>query len=94
MPGLLRRPPINAFEQITQLRRGNRHRAVGWRGPEETPALQPLGEQASTLAIMPDDFDEIAATTAENEKMPAMRIALQRLLPSKASPGKPRRISV
>ena len=58
------------------------------------PALQPLGEQASPLAIMPNDFDEIAATAAEDKEVPAMRIALERLLHQQGQPVKAARISV
>jgi len=37
---------------------------------------------------MPDDLDKIAAAAAENKQMPAMRIALQRLLHKQRHPRK------
>ena len=46
-------------------------------------ALEPLGEQARALTIMPDDLDEIAPASAEHEQMPRVRIVLQRLLNEK-----------
>jgi len=43
---------------------------------------------------MPNDFDEIAATAAEDKEVPAMRIALDRLLHQQGQPVKAARISV
>ena len=68
------------FEQIAELRRRDRHRAVSRRRPDEAAALQPLGEQAHALAVVPEHLDQTAATAAEHEQMAAVRIALELLL--------------
>lgn len=55
-PGLLRHSPIDPVEQIGQLRGRDRHRAIGHRRPNKASALQPFREQASPLAVVPDQF--------------------------------------
>ena len=77
---LLRMPPVDPGQQITELRRRDRHHTVGRARPQETAALQPLREQAGALAVMPDHLQQIAAPAAEAEQMAAQRIALQHLL--------------
>jgi hypothetical protein len=77
-----------AFERVAELRRGDRHRpdrrAGGARGrrrrPDEAAALQPLGEQARTLPVVPDDLDEISAATSEHEQVTRVRVLRQLLL--------------
>ena len=79
-PGLLRGSPIDPFEHIAQLRRRYRHRPSNRRRPDEPSALQPLGEQAGAVAIMPDDLQKIASASAKDEQMADVWILLQRLL--------------
>jgi hypothetical protein len=55
------------FQQIPELCRRNHHRPIGRRRPYEASAFQLLREQAGSLAIVPDDFDQATATTAEDE---------------------------
>src|SRR6266540_5287629 len=83
-PCPLRHAPIDPFEKISQLRRRDRHRPIRRRGPDEAPALQPLGKQAQPLAVVPQNLDQTAATATEHEQMPAVRIALERLLNQKS----------
>ena len=45
-PRVLRHPPVDAFQQIAELRRRDRHHAVRRRRPDEAPALQPFRKQA------------------------------------------------
>ena len=85
-PGFLRHSPIDALQQIAELRRRDRHRSVGRRRPQEPSPFQPFGEQAQALAIAPKALDQIAAPTAEDKQMAAMRIALQRLLDDQRKP--------
>src|SRR5437016_1290760 len=79
-PGLLWHSPVDAFQQITKLRRRDGHRAISRRRPQEAATLQSLGEQAQTLSVMPQHLDQTTAPAAEHEQMPAVRIALERLL--------------
>ena len=48
--------------------------------PQEAALFQALREQTGTLAIVPNDLDQIAAPAAEDKEMTAMGIVLQRLL--------------
>ena len=79
-PRVLRHPPVDPFQQIAELRRRDRHRAIRRRRPDEAAALQPLREQAHALAVVPQHLDQAAAPAAEHEQMPAVRIAPERLL--------------
>src|SRR5262245_17960241 len=72
-PCMNRIAPVDPFEQIAELRRRDRHRAIRRRGPDEAAALQPLGEQAHALAIVPQNLDQDAAPAAEHEQMPVVR---------------------
>src|SRR5712672_3645373 len=55
-PGFLRIAPIDSGQQITELGRGDRHRAVGRARPQEAAPFQPLRKQAGSLAVMPITF--------------------------------------
>jgi len=76
----LRHPPVDTFQQIAELPRGDHHRPIGRRRPYEASTLQLLREQAGSLAIMPDDLDHATATTEEDEQVSTHRITFQRLL--------------
>src|SRR5882762_5465641 len=76
----LRRPPVDTFQKIPELRRRDRHRIADRTRPDEAPALQPFRKQAQALAVVPEHLDQIPALTTKDEQMPAMRIAAQRLL--------------
>src|SRR5689334_24083383 len=79
-PCFLRMTPVNARQEITELRRRDRHYTVGRARPQEAAALQSLREQAGTLAVMPDHFQQIAAPPTKAKQMPAQRIAAQHFL--------------
>src|SRR5439155_15195416 len=84
-PRLLWQPPIDPFQQISQLRRLDRHRHVRaiarkGRGPDEATALQSLRKQAHALTIVPQNLDQPAAPAAEHKQMAIVRIELERLL--------------
>ena len=79
-PGVLRRAPVDAFKHVAELRRRDAHGAVSGRRPDVPAALQPLGEQARAVPVVPDDLQKIAAPAPEHEQVAAMRILLQRLL--------------
>src|ERR1700704_6191962 len=64
-PGFLRIAPINSGQQITELGRGDRHRAVDRARPQEAAPFQPLREQAGSLAVMPDHLQLVASATTK-----------------------------
>jgi hypothetical protein len=66
-PRFLWVPPVDAGQQITELRGRDRHHADGRARPQETATFQSLREQAGTLAVMPDHLQQIAAPTAKAE---------------------------
>ena len=61
---MLRISPIDTGQQITELRCGDRHGAVGWARPREPAAFQLFRKQAGSLAVMPDHFQKIASAAA------------------------------
>src|SRR5258708_31853196 len=83
--GVLRSPPIDSFQQISQLRRRDRHRLVriflrNGQWPHKAASLQPLGEQTHALAIVPEHLDQSTTPAAEYEQVAIVRVALERLL--------------
>src|SRR3954454_14428528 len=79
-PGFLRMAPVDPGQQVTELCRGDRDRAIGGPRPQKPPTLQPLGEQACPLTVVPNHFQKIAAATAEAEQVTVQRITPQHLL--------------
>jgi len=67
---MLRHPPVDAFQQVAELCRRDRHHAVCRRRPDETPTLQPLRVKAHALTVVPQSFEKTAAPAAEHEQMP------------------------
>src|SRR4029077_3040478 len=73
------------FQQISQLRRRDRHRLVriflrNGQWPHKAASLQPLGEQTHALAIVPEHLDQSTTPAAEYEQVAIVRVALERLL--------------
>src|SRR5215472_4149210 len=90
-PRVLRQTPIDPFQQISQLRRRDRHRPIRalarhGRWPDKPPAFEPLCEQAHALTIVPQHFYQRAAPAAEHEQMASVWIALERLLHQQRQP--------
>jgi hypothetical protein len=79
-PRLLGVPPINAGQQVTELRGRDRHHAIRRRWPQKASPFQTLREQARTLAIVPDHLQQVAATAPEAKQMSAQRVAAKHLL--------------
>src|SRR5271156_4485716 len=73
--------PVDSFQHIGHLRRRDRNRAARHRGPDELSAVKALGVKRQADAIVPKNLGEIAPATSENEKIPAMRVAIQTRLP-------------
>src|ERR1039458_5129237 len=79
-PCFLRIAPIDSREQISQLGRGDRHRAMRRARPQEAAPFQSLREQAGALAVMPDHLQKIASAATKAKQLSAQRIAPQYLL--------------
>lgn len=73
-PHLLWLPPVDPGQEITELRRRDRHHSLSRNRPDEATPLQAFCEQASALAVMPDHLQEIAATAGRDARSlgPAM----------------------
>ncbi|MGY3470335.1 hypothetical protein ACVW0I_007206 [Bradyrhizobium sp. LM6.11] len=78
--GFLRVAPIDPGQQVTHLRRRDRHCIARNRRPDEPPSLPSFGEQACSLAIVPDHLHKVAAATSEDEQMTAERVFAKHLL--------------
>lgn len=70
-PRLLWVPPVDPGQEITELRRRDRHHTLRRARPDEAPPLQALREQTGALAVMPDDLQKIAPATAEAKQVAA-----------------------
>ena len=53
---------------------------IGGIRPDEAPAFEPLGKQAQTIAIPPEQFDEVAAPATKHEDVTAEWVCRQLLL--------------
>lgn len=51
-PGLLWVPPVDPGQEITELRRRDRHHTLSWARPDEATPLQAFCEQAGALAVV------------------------------------------
>src|SRR5262249_49778704 len=63
-----------------------RHHALFGLRPNETAALQSLGEKAQSVTIPPQQLDQIAPPPTEDEDMAGIRILLQHRLRHCAQP--------
>ena len=82
------------IEHIGHLRRRNRDLAIRRRRPDELPAIEPLGVERQADAVVPEDLDQVAATSTKNERSPAC--GSRPIVPEfeTPSPFMPRRMSV
>ena len=90
-PCFLRIPPVYSKQQIRQLRSRDCNSATFRRRPDQLATLEPFCEQATPLAVMPDQFYKIAPPPSEAKQMTAERIMLQDLLHPKCQRRKPTR---
>src|SRR3981081_2288863 len=65
-PAVQRMTPVDAFEQIAELRRRDRHRAIRRLWPDEAATLQPLGVKRHAETVMPENLDQLAVLAAED----------------------------
>src|SRR5271154_5387597 len=85
-PRQLRIPPVDSFQHVGHLRRGDRHAAPLRRRPNELSPVEPLGVKRQPDAVVPEDLRQIAPAPAEEVEIAAVRIALQLLLNLKRQP--------
>ena len=57
--------PVDPFEHVAELRRGDHHCAVGRRRPNEAAAFQPFGVERHAQPIAPKDLYQLAALATE-----------------------------
>src|SRR5215203_7252999 len=88
-PSCLGMTPVDPRQKVAELGSRDRYRTIGGRRPQEAPPLQPLREQAGSLAIVPDHLQEIAPTPAEAEQVTAQGVAPQHLLDLQRQARKP-----
>src|ERR1700682_3434978 len=65
-PGMEWVAPVDAFEHVSQLRRGDRDYPIGRRRPDEPAALQSFGVERDAQTVMPEDLDQIAPPATEH----------------------------
>ena len=66
--------PVDRVEKIAELRRRDRNGAIRRARPDEPAMLEPLGVKRQADAVVPKNFDHVAATAAKNEKIAGVRI--------------------
>src|SRR6516225_5316457 len=60
--------PVNAFEHITELSCGDRDYAISRRRPDKPAAFQSLSVERHAETVVPENFDQIAAPSAEHKQ--------------------------
>jgi len=90
-----RTSPVDAFQGSIQSCACDKvHRTVVGARPDEAAALEPLREQARSVAVPPNYSDPITATTTEHEELTRERILTRFRCTSAANPSKPLRMPV
>jgi hypothetical protein len=79
-PRMLRVSPVDAFEQVTQLRGRDDNRIILGGRPDEAALFQALGVERGAQPVVPKNLNELTALASEDIKIARMRIASQRLL--------------
>jgi len=72
--------PIDPRQQVTELRRRDRHSTIGGARPQKTTSFELFTKQARALPIMPDDLQQIATPAAKAEQMTTQRIVPKHFL--------------
>src|SRR5688572_4693553 len=79
-PGSLRVPPIDPFEQVTELCRCDRDDTIGRRRPEEATPLQALGVEREAEPVVPENLDQITSAATKGKDIARVRVATEVLL--------------
>ena len=74
-PGSLWMTPVDALQEVAELRRRDRNDPVRGRGPGEATPFQSLGVKRQAEPVMPKHLDQIAAASAEDVEITRMGIA-------------------
>src|ERR1700749_1918070 len=80
-------PPIDAFQEHRKLRAAQRYRTLFSLRPDETAAFQTLSKQTQSVAIPPQQLDQVAPPPAKHENMPRVRLFIQHSLRHRAQPS-------
>ena len=72
--------PVNALQQHRQLRRRQADLAVFSGRPNKPAPFKTLGKQAGSLAVPPDNFEQITTPPPKHKQMAGKRIPCQNLL--------------
>lgn len=80
LPGAFWPTPIDTLQKHRELGAGEMHAALGSVGPDEAAAFQSLGQQTQSIAIPPEQLDQIATSATEDKDVPAKGIGRQVLL--------------
>src|ERR1700751_228235 len=81
-----RPPPIDPFKQHRKLCWCQRHRSIRCLWPNKSPALQSFREKTKSVAIEPQNLDQVPAPTTKNINLTRKRIFLKRRLHHPAQP--------
>ena len=79
--------PVDALQEVAELGGRDRDGAVGGRRPQESAPFEALGVKRQAEPVVPKDFDEIAATAAEDIQIAGVGIAAESLLDLEQCPG-------
>src|SRR5215469_13107597 len=85
-PAVQRMAPVDAFEHVTQLRRGDRDYSISGRRPDKPAAFQSLSIKRHAETVVPEDLDQIAASAAKYKQITGMWVALQSFLHLQSQP--------
>ncbi len=77
LPRSLDSPPVDAFQQHRKLRATQLHGTTLGLRPDEAAAFQPLGKQAQTITIPPQEFYDIASAPAKDKHVSGEGLLLQ-----------------
>src|ERR1700733_8597386 len=72
--------PVDAFEQHRELRAAQRDHSFVRLRPYEAAPFETFGEQAESVAVPPEQLDQIATLAAENENVARERVLFEHSL--------------
>jgi len=79
-PGPLRPAPVDAFQEHRQLRATQANGPFSSLRPDESPSLQTLRKQTKSVAVEPQQLDDVTAASTENEDVTGKRLLVEHCL--------------